>query len=788
MAFLFNMGGTGTSITIYRGLNVQSSCQGVGIAVAWGRVRVSGNMLWYGDFKTHAESQGGKGGGSATSYSYSACFVIGLLQTGPLGPIAKVREVWDGQSVISLVVDASDGTPKGGGNPTGPFPWGGGGTVMAGAFGQAAWGYLETAHPDEAVPYNYLAYVGLENFNLGGGAEVPNLIFLVDTALQDAPDGQNAKIYSVIDDALFNPVYGLGFPSGRLDACADYINYCDCLGFWVSPLAQDQSQASDLLGKLVEYTNSEYVQKSGKLSIVPYGDMPLSEEGNILTEGPTAVPAAPYTITVIQSAEFTADAGVTNAYTGAQFTRVSGKPKQSQYSVDSSGVYAFSAADHRAGTEVLIKYAISGTGATYAPPPPVDDLTDDDFILPQDGTDPVKITRKRPSDCYNATRVEFLDSALCVATYTIENQGVPQKEQVGQPYPPTIAYGFDQAAIETYGLRPESVQAAHFFTSSSAAQMSAQLRLQRIQARNSYRFALGPKWIKLDLMDVVTLTESITRLSRQMVRIKEINENDDGTFDITAEDFRPGMGSAEAYNAAANGTTPNPIVAAPGSVSAPVIFEPPLVLSGQNNSLWIAVGSSSANWGGCQVWVSTDGTNYKHVGTITNASRYGATTADFPSGSDPDTADTLSVDLSESLGLLNGGSQADADSHNLLALVGSEVISFSACMLTSAYKYDLAAYIRRGLFGTAVVDHPSGTVFVRLDSNIYKGSFEIANLNKPIYFKFPSFNLFGQALEDISTVQEYSFTPAGTCPIMLEFPTGITDQSGKIIEVLNLVG
>ena len=144
--------------------------------------------------------------------------------------------------------------------------------MFTGAYRQAAWGYLTTNHPSEAIPYNYLAYVGLVNFDLGGGAQVPSLTFLVDSGFQDAPDGVNAEIYTVLEDALTNPVYGLGFPSLRIDACTAYRAACDALGFWVSPLARDQTQASDLLGKLIEYTNAEFVQKSGKLSIVPYFD------------------------------------------------------------------------------------------------------------------------------------------------------------------------------------------------------------------------------------------------------------------------------------------------------------------------------------------------------------------------------------------------------------------------------------------------------------------------------------------------------------------------------------
>jgi hypothetical protein len=697
MAFLFGQGGTGSTISIYRGLNSQSSCQGAGITVGWGRVRIAGNMIWYGDFQQHAEQQGGKGGGSGTSYDYSASFLIGLCH----GPGAKVREIWDGQTIISLVVDASDGTPKGGqpqsGSPQGPFPWGGGGTVFAGDYQQAAWGYMETAHPTQALGYNYLCYAALENYNLGGGAEVPSLTFLIDCPIQDAPDGQNAKIYSVLEDALTNPIYGLGFPAARLDACAAAVSYWDCLSFWVSPFAQDQTPANDLLSKLIEYTNCEFVQRGGKLSVVPYGDT-----------------------------------------------------------------------------------ALSANGATYTPPTPVANFTDDDFILPGKGKDPIVCTRKEESDVYNVTRIEYLDSNLCVATYEVEEEGVWETEQVGTPFPPTIAYAYNQAEIETFGERQESVQSAHFITNAAMAQQAAQLRLQRIAHRNTYKLTVGFKGIQYDLMDIVTLSELQTGMSEQWVRIKEIAENENGEFEFTVEDYLPDAGRAEVYQTSANSTSPNPTVASPGSVSAPVIFEPPLALSGELNSLWIAVAGASANWGGCVVWASTDGSHYEQIGTVAAPSRYGVTTADCPAHTDPDTADTLSVNLALSRGVLNGGAQADADNHNLLALVGAEVISFSACTLTSANNYNLGTYIRRGQCNTEILDHPTGTSFVRLDDNVYKGAVQVQNIGKQMYFKFTSFNLWGQALESLANVTAYTYTPHGTCDAEAEFPNAIADPAGNV--------
>lgn len=69
-------------------------------------------------------------------------------------------------------------------------------------------------------------------------------------------------------------------------------------------------------------------------------------------------PSGPYTITVVNSANFAEDMGVQYASGvggagGGRFTRVASGPTQGQYSV-ASGVYTFAAAD--AGAAVLINY------------------------------------------------------------------------------------------------------------------------------------------------------------------------------------------------------------------------------------------------------------------------------------------------------------------------------------------------------------------------------------------------------------------------------------------------
>lgn len=81
-------------------------------------------------------------------------------------------------------------------------------------------------------------------------------------------------------------------------------------------------------------------------------------------EGPTAIPATPFQITVANGATWVDDYGVVNAATGLPFTRVASGPVAGQYSVSAGGIYLFASADNVSGISVLISYTytIPATG------------------------------------------------------------------------------------------------------------------------------------------------------------------------------------------------------------------------------------------------------------------------------------------------------------------------------------------------------------------------------------------------------------------------------------------
>lgn len=91
-------------------LSVQSSAEGVGIPIVFGRARIAGNVIWARPIQeTRHEEEVGKGmggGGTQVSYTYSVSFAIGLCE----GSILGIRKIW---ADSKLIYEASSGAGAG---------------------------------------------------------------------------------------------------------------------------------------------------------------------------------------------------------------------------------------------------------------------------------------------------------------------------------------------------------------------------------------------------------------------------------------------------------------------------------------------------------------------------------------------------------------------------------------------------------------------------------------------------------------------------------------------------
>ncbi|WP_436462740.1 phage tail protein [Acinetobacter seifertii] len=388
--------------------------------------------------------------------------------------------------------------------------------------------------------------------------------------------------------------------------------------------------------------------------------------------------------------------------------------------------------------------AITGNGVTFTPDlTPVYHLTDDDFI----GDDePVRVRRSRDTDAYNHVQIEYINRYNQYNTETTEAK--------------------DQANIEMFGLRTEDPVESHYFCEPKIARHAAQLRLQRLlYVRNEYEFTLGWKYCRLEPMDIVTITDEALGLYQFPVRITRIEEDAVGELTITAEELAVGSRSAIEYDSqASNGYQGGN--EEPGNVNAPIIFEPPLVLTEGNNQVWVAV-SGGINWGGCNVWASLDNTTYEMIGTIYGSARYGQLVMAINAN---DTA--LQVELNTASQLFSG-TLADAQADQTLCKIGDEYFNYQVATLKGAGLYILSDVLR-GRFEDAQ-SHNAGEPFVRLDKAIFKFPYNEGLVEKQIFLKFTSFNGLERKEQTLDEVTAYSYTltggrPAGVKGLALQSP------------------
>jgi hypothetical protein len=110
------------------------------------------------------------------------------------------------------------------------------------------------------------------------------------------------------------------------------------------------------------------------------------------------------------------------------------------------------------------------------------------------------------------------------------------------------------------------------------------------------------------------------------------------------------------------------------------------------------------------------------------------------------------------------GTTADADNFVTLCYCDGELISYQTATLTAAHKYDLT-YLRRGVYGTPIGAHSSGANFARFgpsDPSLFRYRYPASFAGQTIHVKLPGFNIFGQALQDLSGLTPTSYTLTGS--------------------------
>jgi hypothetical protein len=403
---------------------------------------------------------------------------------------------------------------------------------------------------------------------------------------------------------------------------------------------------------------------------------------------------------------------------------------------------------------------VTGNGVTYIPPTAaVFDFGDDDYIQDNDN-DPGEMQEGDWFDAYGRLAIECRLRSYDYNADTID--------------------WTDLSASELLGPRQASTIAAHEICDPDMATKVVSLIGNRmVYVRQTFTYKFGPENAIYLPMDVGYITDLAAGIDQRAVRIQSIEEDDDGVLTFVFEEF-PGTTGAATPSSLSGGTNvvPNSQVA-PGSVNAPIIFEPnsaaALFITGSDAPCVVCAASGGPagvfdpNWGGCQVYVSTDGSTYAPIGTINQPARMGVLSASYATfgGTNPDATHTLSVNLAESAGTLaSASSGADAAAGSTLCVIQDgaggavELVGPETATLTGTNAYNLTT-VYRGLLGSTIGAHSSGALFARLDNSIFSYQLPAAYIGVTLYFKFASFNIWGNATQDLASCTAYTYTPAG---------------------------
>lgn len=743
-----------TSETRLEALKLQSSAYGVTLPVVYGVTRVPGNMLWYGGFvaipKTSTSGAGGKGGGvktQQTTYTYQAAVMMGLCE----GEISGVARGWRGKTLFqgglsaSQIINAQQSytVPSGGGSVT---------VANAATYSADAGVVSPTGGGPNQDRASTLA-AGLDYTRVDGTYTFPGGVLdgltLAISYQYTVPGVQQTSLQQM----------GLSFAKGGVgQAVWSYLSTtvpAQALGY--SGVAYVYASAYDLSSTATVDNHNFEVQAQLAYSVsssLPDAD-PAQIAFDLLTDARygAGFPAAKVDTTAAWSA-FCRAAGL--LMSPALTEQAAAAEVLAKLARLTSTALVWSE-----GVLKCIPYgdaAISGNGATYTPnTTAVYDLTDDHFL---DKDNPVRLVRKPQADAYNHVRVEYLDRG----TWDAANS-----RWTGL-YNTSVVDAKDQANIDTYGLRSAEVLQAHWICDGGVARAVAQLLLQRaLYVRNTYEFKLPWNFALLEPMDLVTLTDSTLSLVQTPVRITEVSEAEDGELALVAEDFPLGVASTVLYPAQANAGYAHNYNVAPGSITSTVVFEAPVELTATGLEVYVAVNSTSATWGGCRVWLSMDGSNYRQLATINGGSRVGRITG-------PVAAGVLPVDVGSNQQLISG-SAADAAALSTLCYVGGaapEYLAYTTATLTGAGLYSLTL-AARGAYSTPQSAHATSDPFVRVDGAVAKsGPLDLALIGKTVSFKFTSFNVFGGAEESLASVSAVPYTITGTMArLPPSAPTGV---------------
>ena len=706
----------------FTGLQVNTAVQVLPIAIIYGSPRVNTNLIYYNGFNSQKVSTGsGKGPGSGKGQFQIEYFATIILAIGE-GEIPEILIIYDDAQVYTPSNFPSNGAYYFGGSST-----------------QAPWSYVTSNWPGDARPYKDTAIYCFSNAQLDSSATVPQINLVVKglfagssplnnstieiTTGQYNPNGTpvsyigpiglgdaDADPAQVIYDFLTNATYGATFPAAYIDGTS---------------LNTSSNGYNPSIG---DAALSTYCQAVGLAWSVVLNNV---ESANSILE------------------RWCKNLNVAPVWNGAllSFVPYWDSPASGNPGWDS-------------GNGIALKYFTPYTTPIVA-------ITIDQILQSESqDEDPITYTRKDPLEVYNTVRLDFRDR-----TNFFNDNPVEVK---------------DEAHIELYGPRTDNIGLASEFTLLTYANVAASMQLRRnISIMLTYTWKMGPLWGWLQPMYIVNIPDPANYSNSITVRIISIEDDEEENCTITAENFPLGAQSPTIIPTAPT-TPPNQGMTntPPSPVYPPVLFAPTtamLTATGYSVPQWIfgaSGGDTSAysgildpNWGGCNIWVSLDNTSYQLLGTLNGVSTIGSLTQPLNgySGSNPDNADPLYVNVNQCDGILDSVSVAVASSEYSICVIqdvsGYEILAYTTATLISPGIYELTG-LYRGLYGTTSRTFNTGSqfMFVGTGGVFFETPLLPAYVGQTFWVKAQSFNSFRNATQDLADCVAYQYTATGPTP------------------------
>jgi hypothetical protein len=620
-------------------------------------------------------------------------------------------------------------------------------TLFTGVRPQTPWTYLTSAHPGQDLGYNGIAYVASSAMDLGESGTLPNLSFEVLGILPFGGDITDSEPSSVIADLLANPFYGLAGVVTPGDL-TQYRTFCTANGLFLSPVLDAQKTAAAWIQEILDITNAAAVWSEGVLKIVPYGDTSVAANGAVFT--PNTHPIYDLTTADLLSQVIIKRPSVAEVMNAVS---VEWCNRANDYNVDVAedkddamiALYGLRKAQpvqaHSITTTTVAKFAANllrkrsvevratytfNLGWQFNLLEPMDMLT---LTVPELGYNrkPVRITAMREDE--NGTiQIDAEDFPWGTATPTLyphqAGSGFVTQANAdpGSVSPPIIFEANDRLSLtgnyevwigacgghtnllikseqfdDAIWRKHNASVSANSITDPLGGMTADAVTFSGGVPSDAYFYqqttlplAAGMPFTFSCWLKVASGSPSITLSIEDKFAVR-IAGSKVCILNQTWQRFSVTMIAASD----STGITPF-ISTATDQANTYHLWgaqlEQASAMTGYIQTTTTPLTVATPDWGGCSVWLSPDNTNYAQIGKMYGPSRMGALTAQLVTSADPDITHTLAVDLTQSAGILNSGSQADCDNFRTISYVDGELISYEDATLTSSFHYDLGTH------------------------------------------------------------------------------------------------